>query len=192
MQKLMTTQSHQNIKNWFLEKKVELNLDKYTRLKKSATIYCLRHPSASMITIQLANIIDPDQVEDLRYIFQSLDEHGEGSAYLNDINARLQFGAESQALTMAVVKQADIDGTGEIEYPEFLSALIDSNALMNEVYLEKLFDKYDLNSVGRISRQDFLQLFQREEFNCAHIANDEIGKIYDKYIQDDNCAGKSG
>ena len=69
MQKLLTTQTRENIKHWFLEKKIELNLENYSRLKKSATQYCLRNPSASMITIQLANIIDPDQVEDLRYIF---------------------------------------------------------------------------------------------------------------------------
>lgn len=37
MQKLLTTQTRENIKHWFLEKKVELKLDNYIRLKKSAT-----------------------------------------------------------------------------------------------------------------------------------------------------------
>ena len=46
---------------------------------------------------------------------------------------------------MELLGYADIDGTGEIEYNEFFGALIDSNVLMNEIYLEKLFDKFDIN-----------------------------------------------
>ena len=36
---------------------------------------------------------------------------------------------------MEILKNADTDGNGEIDYTEFIAATIDQNVYLNEVYL---------------------------------------------------------
>lgn len=44
---------------------------------------------------------------------------------------------------MEALKAADTDGSGEIDYTEFLAASIDANIFMREDYLRTAFNMFD-------------------------------------------------
>jgi len=48
------------------------------------------------------------------------------------------------------IKLADIDGSGEIDYTEFIAATMDSKLYLNEKYLKAAFDMFDKDGSGKI------------------------------------------
>jgi calcium-dependent protein kinase len=64
----------------------------------------------------------------------SLDGDGNGTLSLDELKAGLADREDSFSL-MEILKNADTDGSGEIDYTEFIAATIDQNIYMNEVYL---------------------------------------------------------
>jgi len=44
---------------------------------------------------------------------------------------------------MEMLKNADTDGSGEVDYTEFIAATIDQNIYMNEAYLKQAFNMFD-------------------------------------------------
>jgi calcium-dependent protein kinase len=64
----------------------------------------------------------------------SLDVNGDGSLTLEELRVGLQ-GKENAEELLIIMKGADTDGSGEINYSEFLAATIDANVFMREDYL---------------------------------------------------------
>jgi len=64
----------------------------------------------------------------------SLDVNGDGSLTLDELRKGLE-GKENGEDLLAIMKGADTDGSGEINYTEFLAATIDANVFMREDYL---------------------------------------------------------
>ena len=57
-----------------------------------------------------------------------------------------------------MLESADTDGSGEINYTEFLAATIDKNVFMRESYLKIAFDMFDKDGSGKIDNQEILAL----------------------------------
>lgn len=55
---------------------------------------------------------------------------------------------------MKVMEMCDIDGDGKIDYLEFIQGAINHRALLNKNNLEIIFNIFDANKDGRISRQE--------------------------------------
>ena len=53
---------------------------------------------------------------------------------------------------LEVLKAADTDGSGEINYTEFLAATIDQTVFMREDYLKTAFKMFDKDNNGAISQ----------------------------------------
>jgi calcium-dependent protein kinase len=76
----------------------------------------------------------PDDIKELKTLFMSLDVNGDGSLTLDELRKGLE-GKENGEDLLAIMKGADTDGSGEINYTEFLAATIDANVFMREDYL---------------------------------------------------------
>ena len=76
----------------------------------------------------------PDDIKELKTLFMSLDVNGDGSLTLEELKKGLE-GKENGEDLLAIMKGADTDGSGEINYTEFLAATIDANVFMREDYL---------------------------------------------------------
>jgi calcium-dependent protein kinase len=68
----------------------------------------------------------------------SLDVNGDGSLSIQELSKGLQGMDNGQDL-LELLKSADTDGSGEINYTEFLAATIDANVYMREDYLKTAF-----------------------------------------------------
>ena len=62
-----------------------------------------------------------------------------------------------------MLKAADTDGSGEIDYTEFLAATIDERIYLREDYLRNAFNMFDKDHNGSISKQELKDIFETSE-----------------------------
>lgn len=77
-------------------------------------------------------------------MFISLDINADGSLTLTELMKGLASHENGETLVQ-VLKAADTDGSGEIDYTEFLAATIDANIFMREEYLRTAFSMFDMD-----------------------------------------------
>ena len=56
------------------------------------------------------------------------------------------------------MRSADTDGSGEINYTEFLAATIDANVFLREDYLKTAFLMFDKDNSGKIDGSEVVAL----------------------------------
>lgn len=88
-----------------------------------------------MAMSNMALNISPDQIKELKELFLSLDNDGSGTLSFDELKEGLKDREDSFSL-IEMLKNADTDGSGEVDYTEFIAATIDQNIMMNEKYLK--------------------------------------------------------
>ena len=64
---------------------------------------------------------------------------------------------------MELMKSADTDGSGEINYTEFLAATMDANVFLREDYLRTAFRMFDKDNSGKIDNEEVIALLQGDD-----------------------------
>ena len=64
-----------------------------------------------------------------------------------------------------MLEAADTDGSGDVNYTEFIAATIGANIYMNEAYLKQAFDMFDVDRSGKIDNEEVLALLQGDEMS---------------------------
>lgn len=64
-----------------------------------------------------------------------------------------------------MLKAADTDGSGEIDYTEFLAATIDERIYLREDYLRNAFNMFDKDGSGKIDNEEVVALLSGEGLN---------------------------
>jgi calcium-dependent protein kinase len=62
-----------------------------------------------------------------------------------------------------IFERLDLDGSGEISYDEFLSAMIDGKKVVTDDRLEKAFKMFDKDGNGRLSIEEIIEVFGGDE-----------------------------
>ena len=62
-----------------------------------------------------------------------------------------------------MLRHADTDGSGEIDYTEFIAATIDANVVMREDYLRTAFDMFDKDKSGKIDNDEVVALLSGDD-----------------------------
>ncbi len=57
---------------------------------------------------------------------------------------------------MHLLRGADTDGSGSIDYTEFLAATMDAQIFMRDDYLRTAFDMFDRDKSGKIDKDEIL------------------------------------
>lgn len=104
----------------------------------------------------------PDDIRELKELFKTLDKNGDGSLTLEELRVGLQ-GKENGETLLHIMKSADTDNSGEINYTEFIAATIDANVFMRQDYLRTAFDMFDADGSGKIDNEEVKALLQGEE-----------------------------
>jgi calcium-dependent protein kinase len=71
----------------------------------------------------------PDDIKELKELFKTLDVNGDGSLSLDELKKGLA-GKENGEQILEMLHAADTDGSGEINYTEFLAATIDQTVFL--------------------------------------------------------------
>ncbi|EED93263.1 centrin-like protein [Thalassiosira pseudonana CCMP1335] len=98
-----------------------------------------------------------DEVEELRQAFDLFDTDGSGSIDPKELKAAMQslgFDAKNQTIYQ-MIKDIDKDGTGEIEFDEFLDLMTSRLAGSDSKEdIQKIFELFDDDKTGYISLQN--------------------------------------
>jgi len=106
----------------------KLNMNNMKTFQKAAK---LKQVALMAIAVQT----DPNEMVELKKIFQELDRDGSGSISLDELQGGLGERENAEQL-LAILQAADTDGNGVINYTEFLAATMDAKTFLREEYLK--------------------------------------------------------
>lgn len=135
-----------------------MNDDKLKTFKNFAKTSKLQQAALTAISVQTS----PDDIRELKELFMSLDKNGDGSLTLDELRIGLQ-GKENGETLLKLLQAADTDGSGEINYTEFIAATIDANIFMREDYLKTAFKMFDVDNSGKIDNDEVIALLSGED-----------------------------
>ena len=102
-----------------------------------------------------------------------MDTNGDGSISLFELKASLRGNASGDKI-YNMLKAADTDGSGEIDYTEFLAATIDPQIFMREDYLKTAFNMFDKDGSGKIDAQEIAVLLKSKNSNLKEENDPEL------------------
>ena len=73
-----------------------------------------------------------------------------------------------------MLKAADTDGSGEIDYTEFLAATMDPKIFMREDYLKTAFKMFDKDGSGYIDAHEIAVFLKSKNFNLKEKNDPEL------------------
>ena len=106
----------------------------------------------------------PDDIKELKQLFLELDVNGDGSLSMDELKKGLAD-KENGGQLLEMIRAADTDGSGEINYTEFLAATIDATVFLREDYLRTAFNMFDKDGSGKIDNDEVIALLQGTDTN---------------------------
>jgi len=84
-----------------------------------------------------------------------LDRDGNGVISIDELQGGLGDRENADEL-LAILRGADTDNSGTINYTEFLAATMDATTFLRESYLKTAFKMFDSDGSGRIDSNELL------------------------------------
>lgn len=110
---------------------------------------------------------DPHEIQELKEIFQELDDNGDGFISFDELQKGLGKRENGEAL-MSILRAADTDGNGTINYTEFLAATMEQQTFMKEAYLRQAFNMFDSDGSGAIDAAEVGKILQGDSFKDVY------------------------
>mmetsp|Transcript_132446 Transcript_132446/g.313996 ORF Transcript_132446/g.313996 Transcript_132446/m.313996 type:complete len:577 (-) Transcript_132446:95-1825(-) len=116
------------------------------------------HKMKKAVVTVIAAQMSEERIDQLRNMFMSMDRNGDGTLTVAEVKdaldkAHLDIPSNIEQL----LYEADTDGSGVIDYTEFLAATLDKKVYVQEDIVWNAFKKFDLDNNGSI---DFKELEQ--------------------------------
>jgi len=114
--------------------------------------------------VVLARTLTDNDVKRLRELFAAMDTNHDGKIDSQDLhNALEKVGAAIDSLEMTeMFRVSDMDGTGQIDYEEFIAAMLDSNRVAKRPEaVRKSFEELDKDGDGFITAEDLVKVMPR-------------------------------
>jgi len=118
--------------------------------------------------------MDDSQVEGLRKSFLAHDKNGDGQLSMTELQECLESGGSVSLPEdlKQMIEDMDTDGSGKIDYTEFLAATIDKKHAQQEEVVWQAFRTFDKNGDGTISPSELSKIVENEDF--AHMVGETI------------------
>jgi len=112
----------------------------------------------------IATQLPKKDIEELRLYFKSLDKNGDGTISRKELTEGLQ--SQAKALPGMNPKELDklmaidSDGSGSIDYTEFLAAAIDRQTYQQRDVIWSAFRTFDIDGNGKINKQELKNIME--------------------------------
>jgi len=120
-----------------------------------------QHFKQAFMTFIATQLLSKEQTEALRKEFQSMDTDGDGKLSREELlEGYCRIMPEEKAIEIVnhVMNTADTDGSGFIEYSEFIAAAISHDTLLSKNNLEAAFNACDVDHSGKLSKAELKEM----------------------------------
>mmetsp|Transcript_59991 Transcript_59991/g.193128 ORF Transcript_59991/g.193128 Transcript_59991/m.193128 type:complete len:556 (-) Transcript_59991:194-1861(-) len=122
-----------------------------TGIKAFARMHKLKQAAVTIVATQLTD----ERIETLKNMFMSMDHNSDGTLSVHELKqGLLQAGVACPENLDRLLQETDTDGSGVVDYTEFLAATMDRKLYHQESVVWTAFKKFDLNGSGSIDRQE--------------------------------------
>ncbi|WIA30466.1 hypothetical protein OEZ86_000550 [Tetradesmus obliquus] len=144
------------------------------KLKKKALLFISQH-------------LAPDEIRGLRELFASMDADGSGTITLDELRTGLasRGAALPEGELAALMAMADVDGSRELDYTEFVAATMHACKVQHEQLLIEAFQHFDTDDSGFITREE-LEVALREHAADAGQLQGDIDAVLAQADKDGN------
>jgi len=118
-----------------------------------------------------AHHINGSQLERLQLLFTQLDEDGSGTLSREELTRGLQKTNIPAEQIPMILEGIDVDGSGEIDYTEFLAAALERREFQEETACWAAFKVFDRNGDGHITKRELAHVLN--SYHIAHKFNRE-------------------
>ena len=124
----------------------------------------------------IASRLTQSEIDALNKNFQEIDNNNDGKLTLEEIKlAASKNKGINLELIEEIFKSIDTDGSGSIEYTEFISASLDKSLYLQKEKLREAFNLFDVDHSGKISNAEIAKILGMDK------RSKEISKILEKY-----------
>ncbi|CAE7257976.1 CPK2 [Symbiodinium sp. CCMP2592] len=160
-------------------KPAPLSKDFVTRLSGFRAFSKLKKVALTALAQQLPD----EKIDGLQKTFRSLDKNGDGTLSVEEIReAIVQQGLNPpKALEDDILQAIDCNGSGSLDYTEFLAATLDQKVYMQRDVCWAAFRIFDLDGDGKITREELgkarAPLFRKTSFLARACCSE--GEVWD-------------
>eukprot|EP00408_Alexandrium_pacificum_P050927 CAMPEP_0171265126 /NCGR_PEP_ID=MMETSP0790-20130122/57961_1 /TAXON_ID=2925 /ORGANISM="Alexandrium catenella, Strain OF101" /LENGTH=471 /DNA_ID=CAMNT_0011733779 /DNA_START=60 /DNA_END=1475 /DNA_ORIENTATION=+ len=165
---------------------VKLNKDFGSKLRKFTGASKLKKVALTLI----AQHLKEEEIEELKATFSALDRNKDGTLS----QAEIKEGMKQHNITMpadleATLQALDTDGSGAIDYTEFIAATLSAKQYMKREVLWAAFRVFDTDGSGQIDREELKIVLQEECVQRVDVILKEVdlngdGKIsFDEFCE---------
>jgi len=132
----------------------------------------------------IAGQLDETRIRGLRDIFVKLDANGDGLITLSELRRGLHQACIQipRPDVEDIMDSVDCDGSGEIDYTEFLAATLEKQQYMDEDACWNAFSLFDLNCDGKITSSELKQMLDKTSTRSAVELVKEVDVNNDGYV----------
>jgi len=103
----------------------------------------------------IATQLPEDKIQTLKSMFFSMDKNSDGTLTVLEIEKALsEAGVDVPDDIHQLLQQVDTDGSGVVDYTEFLAATLDKKVYAQEDMVWNAFKKFDINNNGTIDAKE--------------------------------------
>jgi len=146
-------------------------------LKGFAVMNKLKKASLNVIATQLTD----QAIKELKELFMAMDENNDGTLSVGELKEALSRASVAipQDLS-AMMEMIDTDGSGVIDYSEFMAATMDKRKYISEDVCWRAFKAFDIDGSGTIDKHELIRLLGLDTVNDVVQVNpseDEVDVI---------------
>ena len=126
------------------------------------------------------NLTKKEDTEELRKCFMEFDENGDGrltrEELIKGLN-KIMTPAEAVTEVNRIMSMIDVDGSGFIEYEEFLRACINKDKVLTTENLQTVFNMFDKDKSGKITPEELKHVLGKDSKVSAEVWNEIVKDI---------------
>lgn len=115
------------------------------------------------MTIMATNLTD-ERIESMRALFMSMDKNSDGTISIAELKEGLKLaGVKIPRDLTSIIEAVDTDGSGVLDYTEFLAATMDKKVYDQESAVWQAFKKFDIDGSGAIDMKELRKVLGDEQ-----------------------------
>jgi calcium-dependent protein kinase len=136
------------------------------------------HKLKKAVLTFIASRLNDEEVKNLNGIFENLDENKDGTLTFNEVKKGIEkLGKNELGVDVEeIFKSIDTDGSGRIDYTEFLAACINQKSFLRQERLNEAFQMLDKDGTGKITKEEIKKALKLDNDVDENVLNQLIKK----------------